>query len=141
MVASRTSSPTALTNAGPPVTAPSFWLVTSTTMPLLLPSSTLGYHFSNTWSAYSKASALLYNQLHHHQYSISKITSTFINIKTQNNFEHTKDHQKEKAKILTVSFLTVMKLMWKFFLDSKSDKSCFKSDFVTLLITPASSTK
>lgn len=41
---------------------------------------------------------------------------------------------------LTVSFRTVMKLMRKFFLDSKSDNNRFKSDFVTLLRTPASST-
>lgn len=58
-VASRIVSPTAWIKAGPPVTAPSFWLVTSTTMPLLLPSSIVGYHFSKTWSPYSKASALL----------------------------------------------------------------------------------
>lgn len=61
-VASRMLSPTALINAGPPVIAPSFWLVTSTTIPLLLPSSILGYQRSKTWSAYSKASALLYKQ-------------------------------------------------------------------------------
>ena len=41
---------------------------------------------------------------------------------------------------LTVSFRTVMKMMRKFFLESKSDNSRFKSDFVTLLSTPASST-
>lgn len=41
---------------------------------------------------------------------------------------------------LTVSFRTVMKSMRKFFLDSKSDNNRFKSDFVTLLSTPASST-
>lgn len=61
-VASRMLSPTALTNEGPPVTAPSFWLVTRTTIPLLSPCSRLGYHFSKTWSAYSKASALLWKQ-------------------------------------------------------------------------------
>lgn len=59
-VPSRTVSPTALRNEGPPLTAPSFWLVTSTTIPLLSPSSSVGYHFSSTWSAYSNASALLY---------------------------------------------------------------------------------
>ena len=62
-VESRIVSPTALMNAGPPVMAPSFWLVTSTTTPLLLPSSIEGYHFSNTWSAYSNASALLCKQI------------------------------------------------------------------------------
>lgn len=41
---------------------------------------------------------------------------------------------------LTVSLRTVMKLMWKFFLDSKSVNNRFKSDLVTRLSTPASST-
>ncbi|KAL8166603.1 hypothetical protein V2J09_008102 [Rumex salicifolius] len=45
-VASRIVSPTAFTKEGPPVTAPSFWLVTSTTIPLLSPSSIVGYHRS-----------------------------------------------------------------------------------------------
>lgn len=44
------------------------------------------------------------------------------------------------GRTLTVSFRTVMKLMCKFFLDSKSDNNLFKSDFVTRLSTPASST-
>lgn len=48
--------------------------------------------------------------------------------------------QRNETKRLTVSFLTVMKLILKFFLDSKSDNSCFRSDLVNLLSTPASST-
>ena len=48
--------------------------------------------------------------------------------------------KKKPRKTLTVSFRTVMKLMRKFFLDSKSVNNLFKSDFVNRLSTPASST-
>lgn len=41
---------------------------------------------------------------------------------------------------LTVSLRTVMKLIRKFFLDSKSVNNLLRSDFVTRLRTPASST-
>jgi hypothetical protein len=50
-----------LLKVGLPVMAPSFWLVMSMMMPLLVPSLIIGYHFSSTWYVYSNASALLYD--------------------------------------------------------------------------------
>ena len=53
---SRTSLPTPLRNAGPPTMAPSFVFFTRSRLPLLLPSSRVGYHVSNTLSPNAKGS-------------------------------------------------------------------------------------
>mmetsp|Transcript_13417 Transcript_13417/g.40575 ORF Transcript_13417/g.40575 Transcript_13417/m.40575 type:complete len:232 (+) Transcript_13417:2442-3137(+) len=56
MMLSTRLSPIAFMNLGPPVTAPSLEVVTISRIPLLLPSSTVGYHFSMILSPKPKAS-------------------------------------------------------------------------------------
>lgn len=79
--------------------------------------------------------------MYHYVYSYFNIYNR-ISISQNHIFKERVSSERIKSHYckLTVSFRTVMKLMWKFFLDSKSDSSRFKSDFVTLLSTPASST-